>query len=91
MSPSLKRLQAFADVTVIMGPLLFAVGVLLAITPMQVVPIVGLAIAAIGGILLLAGLTSRAVELGVRAIGESASVETPTAAREHSEAPAGTA
>ena len=82
MSPSLKRLQSFADVTIIIGPLLLIVGFLFAFSPIGILPMIGTAVAATGGILLLAGLTSRAVELGVRAIAESANVESPAAVQD---------
>lgn len=70
MTPSLKRLQSFADITIIMGPLLLVIGILFTSIG-GIMSVIGGAAAVIGGILLFAGLIYRAIELGVRALGEA--------------------
>lgn len=70
-TPSLKRLQSFANITIVIGPLLLVLGFVF-IRAIGIIGILGGAVALFGGILLLAGLVSRAVELGVRSLGEAA-------------------
>lgn len=72
MSPSLKRLQSFADITLILGPLLLIAGLVVAFSFGGLIALPGTLAASIGGILWLAGLTNRAVELGVHAAQEAA-------------------
>ncbi|MFB8146461.1 hypothetical protein ACFC1W_06925 [Microbacterium sp. NPDC056003] len=74
MTPSLKRLQSFADIAIVIGPLLLVLGLTFAYSVAGLMLLLGTAAAVIGGILLLAGLVSRAIELGVRAMHESASL-----------------
>ena len=89
MTPSLKRLQSFADISIGRGPLLLGLGLTFAFRVAGLMLLLGTSAAVTGGILLLAGLVSRAIELGVRAMHESASLpatEGLTAHAEHSTA-----
>lgn len=70
-SPSLNRLDFFADFGLIMGSFALIIGLVLAFTPVGILPMIGTAVAVLGGIVLLGGLTSRSVALGVRALTEA--------------------
>lgn len=69
--PSLKRLDFFADFGVLMGSFALAIGLIVAFTAIGFLPFIGISVAVVGGILVLGGMMSRSVALGVRALAEA--------------------
>jgi len=78
MGSSLRRLDALVSTWIVVGPMLLVIGSVLIFSTPGVLPVVGIAAIAFGGILLLAALLGKVTLLAVQAINESAREETPS-------------